>query len=363
MTTKGTPQMRRSLRAALLGTAVVATLALAGSALAANTGTVAVWHTPMALGSVQSTTVHFNVPQTTDPVAAVNIYVPSGYRVNASQTVGSNIGNVDATAFSYDNQLTLPLSGTVTVDDPSKHATDSAQCTGVAQSAAVWILNLSVAGNTIALPVYVNPTAGPEAALGAYKLTVCLAPWDIPESQGGAAQGAQVLDVLFTVNGIFTTPTGAGVSKWEELVTPYTPGKGTPNPAGTFEARAFVPLPIALTIKASYVKKTNTWKLSGKATEGGQAVAGLTVRIARGLSQGSVSIKSSTKTDASGNWKTAGHLSPKKTTYFRVSASVGERDFTATGCQSPATTVAPAGCVNATLPKWSATSVVVRVKR
>jgi hypothetical protein len=226
---------------------------------------------------------------------------------------------------------------------PSNFTAQSTACARTPTSAAVWILNLSIAGQTIALPVYVNPTAGPESALGAYKLTVCLAPWDIPESQGGAAQGAQVLDVLFTVNGIFTTPTGAGVSKWEELVTPYTPGKGTPNPAGTFEARAFVPLPIVLSVKATYTKKSNTWHLSGKATEGGQGVAGLTVRLARGLKQAGLAIKGSAKTDANGNWSASGKLSPRKTTYFRVSASVGERDFTATGCQSPATTVAPAG--------------------
>ena len=53
---------------------------------------------------------------------------------------------------------------------------------------------------------------------------------------------------------------------------------------------------------------------------------------------------------------------PRKTTYFQVSGSVDERDYTATGCQSPLSSVAPAGCVKATLSPWSAKSVVVRVK-
>jgi hypothetical protein len=355
--------MTRALRVAAVTAATIATLVFANAAFAANTGSIAVWHTPMVLAGSQSTTIHLTLPQADDPIAAINIYAPAGYGVKIDQPAGTNIGTVDATALSHTNNLTLPLSGQVVADSPSKYTAQSTACARTPTSAAVWILNLSVAGQTIALPVYVNPTVGPETALGAYKLTVCLAPWDIPESAGGAAQGAQVLDVLFTVNGVFTTPTGAGVSKWEELATPYNPGKGTPNPAGTFEARAFVPLPIALTIKASYVKKTNTWKLSGKATEGGQAVPDLPVRIARGLKQAGLAIKGSVTTDAAGNWKASGKLSPKKTTYFRVSASVGERDDTATGCQSPATTVAPAGCVKATLPKWSATSVVVRIKR
>jgi hypothetical protein len=362
MTTKGTPQMRRSLRAALLGTAVVATLALAGSALAANTGTVAVWHTPMALGSVQSTTVHFNVPQTTDPVAAVNIYVPSGYRVNASQTVGSNIGNVDATAFSYDNQLTLPLSGTVTVDDPSKHATDSAQCTGVAQSAAVWILNLSVAGNTIALPVYVNPTAGAETALGAYKISVCLPPPDVPVgTPGRSANGAQVLDAKFTVNGVIQPPTTGGVLRWEALVTPYTPKIGQVNRAGTFEARALVPLPIAATPKVKVNKKKHSYTITGRVTEGGLPVAGLALTYLTGAK--SATSKSGTiTTTAAGSFTKTGKVGKKKVLYAKVTGTTKERDATATGCQSPAPpTVAPGGCVSATLSPWTVTSAAVKI--
>jgi hypothetical protein len=74
-------------------------------------------------------------------------------------------------------------------------------------------------------------------------------------------------------------------------------------------------------------------------------------------------VKSSAKTGASGSWKASGKLVPKKTTYFQVSASVGERDYTSTGCQSPLTPFAPAGCVTATLSPWSAKSAVVRVKR
>ena len=50
---------------------------------------------------------------------------------------------------------------------------------------------------------------------------------------------------------IFTTPTGAGLLKWETLFTPYNPGKGTPNAAGTFEARALVPVPILLGLSAN----------------------------------------------------------------------------------------------------------------
>jgi len=170
-----------------------------------------------------------------------------------------------------------------------------------------------------------------------------------------------VLDVRFTVNGIFKTPVGGGLLKWDTLFTPYTPKTGKANPAGTFEARAFVPLPIILGLHKSYILRTNTWQLNGKVTEGGAPVPNLTVRIARGTSLKRLTQQSSTKTDANGNWKTAGHLSPKRTTYFQISGSVPERDYPA-GCAQPATQVAPAGCVSAKLSAWSSKSAPTVIK-
>jgi hypothetical protein len=353
--------MTRRLRTLLVAAAAAATLAFANAALAANTASIAVWHTPMVLAGSQSTTIHVSIPQTTDGIASVNIYVPSGYGATLGQPSATSIGTVDATALAHDGGLTLPLSGPVTTDDPAKHAADACS---PGTNAAVWNMNLSVAGQTLVVPIYVNPTAGAFTALGAYNLKICLPPWDVPPGTPGRAfQGAQLLDAKFTVNKILTTPTGAGLLKWETLFTPYTPGKGTPNLAGTFEARAFVPVPTLLGLRASYVKKTNTWKLGGTATEGGLPVAGLGIKIARGVSATKLTAKSAAKTGSTGAWSASGHLTPKKTTYFQVSAAVGERDYTATGCQGPLPTFAPGGCVTATLSPWTAKSIVVKVKR
>jgi hypothetical protein len=353
--------MTGHLRTVVVATVAVVTLVFANAAFAANTASVSVWHTPMVLAGSDSTTIHVSIPQTTDGIAAINIFVPAGYGVSLNQAPGTSIGNVDATALAHDNGLTLPLSGPVTTEDPAKHTTDPCSPT---TNAAVWNMNLSVAGQTLVVPIYVNPTAGPAAALGAYNLKICLPPWDTPVgSPGRAFQGAQLLDAKFTVNKIYTTPTGAGVMKWETLFTPYTPGKGTPNATGTFEARAFVPVPILLGAHVSYAKKTNTWTLSATATEGSLPLSGLTVKIARGLSATKLAVKSSATTGPTGAWKASGKLTPKKTTYFQASASVGERDYTATGCQNPLTPFAPAGCVTATLSPWSSKSAVIRLKR
>jgi hypothetical protein len=351
------------MKNAIAAAAAVAALVLAPAALAANTGTMWVSHAPLVLAGSKSTTIHVNLPQTDDPIAAINIYVPNSYTLTLNQAAGTTIGNVSATVFSHTQGLSLPLTGTVVAQAPSNFTTQSTQCTGSPTSQAVWLLDMTVAGQSIQLPLYVNATQGVEQTLGLEKLTVCLPPWDIPESLGGAAQGAQILDVLFTVNGVFTTPTAGGLSRWDALVTPYTPGTGKANPAGTFEMRAFVPLPVVLGLHATYLPKTNTFRLSGKVTEGGLPVPSLTLHIARGVSPSRLTQRSTTRTDANGNWKTAGHLSPRRTTYFQLNASVGEKESTyAAGCQSPATAVAPAGCVSATLSPWSMKSSVYTLK-
>jgi hypothetical protein len=354
------------MKRVIAGLAAVAALVVAQGALAANTGaantgTISVSHDPMVLAGSRSTTIHVTLPQADDPIAAINIYAPSGYTTNLSQAPGTTIGTVDATAFSHAAGIPVPLSGNVVVASPASFTQQSAQCAGVPTSAAVWLLNLAIQSQTIQVPAYVNPTAGAEQALGAEKISVCLTPWDVPEALGGAPQGAQVLDVRFTVNGVFTTPTGGNLLRWDTLFTPYTPGTGKPSLAGTFEARAFVPLPLVLGLHPTYASKTNTFRLSGTVTEAGLAVPDLTVHISRGIAPARLTQQSATRTGSNGAYRTAGHLKPRRTTYFRINASMPQRDFAA-GCQSPApAAIAPGGCVSATLSGWSVKSAVLRL--
>jgi hypothetical protein len=352
--------MKRLLRAAIAAAAAAATLAFASSALAANTGKLTVSYSPTTAGSTGSTTIKVEAPQSDDSIAAVNIFTGTNF-VNGGGAPNTQIGQVTATAFAHDQNLNLPLSGPVTTDDPAKYTTNACS---PGTNFAVWVMNLSAAGQTLAIPIFVNKATGPGAALGAYNLKICLPPWDVPAGTPGRAfQGAQLLDATLTLDKIFTAPTSAGVATWEALFTPYTPGKGTPNAAGTFEARAFVPLPVSLGIHTTYKRKANTWGLAGKITAGGQpAPAGTVVHISRGLAPSKLTSRSTTKVGAAGNWKTAGHLSPRKTTYFRISVSRPTSDYTSTGCANPQTAFAPAGCVSATLTGWSGTSAVVRVK-
>jgi hypothetical protein len=342
--------MKRGLT---LAAATAVALALAGVALAANTASISVTHTPMASSSSQATTIHVKIPQATDPIARIAIYVPNGYTANLSAAAGATIGQVSASAFAHDNGLVLPLSGAVVADSVAAHAADAALCSP--NPTAVWNLNLSVAGQSVTVPLYVSPTSGDEAALGAYRLVICLPPPDVPAgTPGRAVFGVQVLDALFTVNGIFTTPSSPTTAGWQALYTPYNPGVGTVNALGTFEAQALVGVPATVKMKAVGVKH-KTYKVTGTVTEGTSPGAGVAVTLYRG----SKKIAGAT-TGAGGTFSFSGKLA-KGTNAFQVRAAAPERTV---ACVSPLPpTVAPAGCTGATLSSWKAASATAKVKK
>jgi hypothetical protein len=323
----------------------VAALALAGNALAvqklslAQTGT--------------SVTVKASQANSDQQPAKLQIYVPSGYTLGTIPAAGTKVGTTTGVVFARDQGIPLPLSGDVLVDDPAKHTKDACS---PGSNVAVLILQLSVAGQTIALPLYINPTSAAEAGLGAIKLVVCLAPSDTPAgSPGRSPFGAQLLNASFTVDNLFTPP--AGATRWESLWTPYSAGTGIPNPAGTVEARAFVG-PGAITLSGRVTSKAKrTVALTGKVTASGVDVVGASVSL---LLNGKVRYKA--KTNAGGAYKFTLQKkknSPVTTTFFQSKVTVAEQDVTSTGCGSPA--LAPIPCVSATQGAFTAISNKIKI--
>ena len=343
--------MNRGIRAAIVAAVAAAVLAAAAAASAANTATVAV----STVGT--STTIHVNVPQTTDPIAAITFFIPAGWSANLGAAVGSSIGDVNAQANGHDVGLTLPLSGNVSVASPTAAAGDVCS---PGTHGAIWNLNLSVAGQTLVLPLYIDQTNAATAALGPYQMRICLPPWDVPVGTPGRAfEGAQLLDASFTVTNVFTAP-ASGLSVWNNLFTPYFPTKGLPNVAATFDARSLVGVP-ALSIKVG--KKGKSYAAGGKLTEGGLSVGGATVTLLRGASASKLAKIGTATTGAAGAWAKSGKVVGKKLAYFKATATVKERDATTTGCAQPLpASIAPGGCVSATLGAWSATSPVAKFK-
>jgi hypothetical protein len=334
--------MKTIIRLAVLALAGTTALALAGNALA--TQKLSVKQTTSSL------TIKVSQAQTDPQPLRISIYVPTGYTINTSAAPGAKIGSTSGTVFSRDANIPLPLSGDVVVVPPD---TNAPGCDPVPHI-AVWNLALSVAGQSINLPVHVDQLSGAEAALGSYKLVVCLAPDDVPVgTPGRSPNGARLLDATFTVDNVFTVP--AGQSVWKTITTPWA--GGVPNAAGTVETRAFV-ADGTVTLAKKVNVANRLVKFTGKVTQAGAAVAGANViLLVNGKSAGF-----SARSNASGNFSIVLRKKGKKTTStFQARATVAERDITSIGCASPTPGV-PGGCVSATASPFTAVSAKIRIR-
>jgi hypothetical protein len=335
----------------LIVSAVVAAFALAfaGSALAS--------YTPKLVVSQAGTktTIHVTIAKEDDATLKLTIYAPTTAPATLGQAPGSTIGTVSAqvNAKAISPDAILPLTGVVQVADGTAPALAAAatQCTQTTAHAATWVLVLTAAGQTLQVPAWVDPTAGAEAAFGAGKLTVCLPSPDIPTSAGGATFGAKLLDVNFTVDGIFGA-SSAPLAIWPSVFTPYVAGTGTPNPAGTVLALGIEAQP-TFTLAAKAGKKGKV-TFSGKLSASGIGGAGASIVISEGSKK-----LASTKTSASGSYTASAKLKKGSHT-VRAKATAADTDVTAQGCAA-----APAGapkCVSATVAGVSLTSNAVKVK-
>lgn len=334
--------MRSISKLAVLAACAFTALAYAANALAAPKLEVSQTASPSAV------TIKVSQPQTDNQPAKITIYVPTGYTATLGQPAGTVIGTTTGEVFARDLNIPLPLQGDVVVDNPANHLTDAC---APGTHAAVWILRLAVAGQTIALPVYVDPTAGAEAGLGVAKLVTCLGPADVPQgTPGRSPNGAQLLNASFTVNSVLTPPTST--QRWISFVTPYTTGNGVPNPTGTVEVQSIVgPGTVSLGAKVTSKKKKQV-TVSGLVRQGTAAVGGR------------VSILINGKARASATASAAGRYSKKvkgtgKRSTFQARVTVAARDLGAAGCVQ---SQAPIPCVDATAGGFTATSGKVTVR-
>jgi hypothetical protein len=336
--------MNTLLKLAVLAGAATAALALAGNALAVQKLSVSQTST--------SLTIKVSQAQTDPQPAKIQIFVPAGYSLNTSAAPGTTIGTTAGSVFARDANIPLPLSGDV-IAAPAN--TNAAPCfTGT--HTAVWLLRLQVAGQQIQLPIAVDQTTGVNAAFGALQLVTCLAPSDVPQgTPGRSPNGAQLLEATFTVNNIFTVPTGA--QTWKALTTPYTPATGVPNVAGSVETRAIVGGGELSIGKKVTSKARRTLRLSGKVTQSGAAVAGASVRLLLNGKLSRFRARSSSTGAYSIVLRKTGRVS---TTTFQARVTLSDRDVTSTACQGPTLPTFP--CVSATASGFTAVSKKLKVR-
>jgi hypothetical protein len=277
----------RERRLGILALACVVGLIATGAAFAAINPSLA------AITQVDGTVISYTQGQSDDPAALVSIYVPAEYTALLAQADGTVIGTVEARALATDlNNTILPLTGSIVVGTAATTVVVGGSnqtlgalataCTGTATHTAFWVLNLTASGQTLQVPAYVDdiPFDKPFGDFATDKIAFCLPPPDVPQgTPGRATLGAKLLNATLKTDNFSAPP---GVFTWHATVTPYSPGTGKANAAGTVEVQSTDRTPQSVTIAGKPGKKSKTAVVSGKVVAGGQGVSGASVSILRG---------------------------------------------------------------------------------
>lgn len=283
-------KIRERRRGMVLVTSVVA-LAFAGQAFAALTPSFT------ATTTGDATVVSYSQGAGDDSPAAITFYVAAGYDALLAQPEGDVVGKATGRAVAADlGGATLALSGpivaaaaTTTITSAGASVPLSAAaiaCTGTATHSAFWVLNLAASGQTLQVPAYVDdvPLGTPLAAIANTTIKICLPPADVPAGTPGRATfGAKLVSAQLAIDSVFSAAPGWYL--WHATVTPYSPGIGKANAAGTVEVQSLDRTPQQVTLNARAVKRTKkTAFVSGRVSTGERGVSGVDVSILIGKS-------------------------------------------------------------------------------
>ena len=329
--------MRRSVRLTVLASAAALALAVTAIAAASYTPSMGVFQETYKPSSAGAVTIVVAQEKVDDPTSRILIYAPPGYKATLTQAPGTTIGAVVADVQVLDlGPNALPLTGPVKADNPASYPAASNLCTPGVTHEAVWTLNAALPGQPAnPIPVYVDHTTGAEAAFSSLKLTVCFRDPTLPAADPRRSpNGTKFLDAAFSVKGVFTNPTSAGNQLWRSLFTPYTPGTGTPNAAGTREAQGVVPMPYNVSIKRIRKARPGFFRLAGTVNVAGSAPTGVGVKLFAGVrGKSGVNFKAVASTKTRKGKYVFNRRLPKKVTYLFV-----ERPPTSIACAVPLVT-------------------------
>lgn len=250
--------MRKSIRLGLLAVMGGAALVFAGVALAAYGPTLTV-SAGVTDSGTPTTDIAFFQTNSDDPTARAVILAPLGFTATLSQTPGTQIGTLDGSVFAGDlGGAIVPVDGTVVVGDPTNATLMGAaqQCTGVATHAAIWLLNVSAAGQSLPapVPVYVDPAAGLFASFASTSIILCLPHPSL------ATFKIKVLSATLHISSVFDNPATPGSYRWTAINTPWDPNNPTINPLGTIETQSIDRTPIEASFSAKLLTKTKRVK-------------------------------------------------------------------------------------------------------
>jgi hypothetical protein len=160
--------------------------------------------------------------------------------------------------------------------------------------------------------------------------------------------------------GVYTNPSTAGQYLWTSIWTPYNPGLGTANVAGTVSAVSATPLPVALTLRGTYRKATKSAALAGRISLAGQFQAGVRLPLFAGPSRAGLKRSGSTNvTRANGAFTAIKRM--VRTTFYQVRFAIPAVEQPSICASLPPPPALPR-CVTSTVGGFSVVSNILRVQ-
>lgn len=330
--------MKRSIRLTVLACAAALALAFAAMAAASYKPSMGIFQQSYVPGGSKPVAIVIAQEETDDPTARIVIYSPPGYTASLKQAPGTTIGDVVAHVKILDlGPNTFTLNGPVKVDAQTNPDIQALLklCTPGITHEAVWTLNAALANQKPnPIPIFVDHTSGPDAAFSSVKMTVCFRDPMLPASDPRRApNGLKFLDAAISVKSVFRNPTTAGDRLWRSLFTPYTPGTGVPNAAGTREAQGVVPMPYSISLKRIKARR-GYFRIAGRLNVGGSAPSGARLTLFAGVKgKNGVTFKAVAAAKTRRGIYVFNRRLPKKVTFFFV-----ERLPTTAACATPLVT-------------------------
>ena len=305
------------------------------------------WSANPHLGVKAVTEVVISVPAAAAEMGKVTVYVPAGYSLNPTAPPGSAEGHAFiATASDV-------AFGDLKAVDPAAYVNPpQAQACAPGQHAAVWTMDLEFlfSSKSVVVPIYIDPTSGDEATLGAYKLQACL-PLSAFASPGGSPLGSKVRGVGFEFTRL-GNPTSAAVYVWRAFVS-NPDANGNPDAATTYELRSDMPLPAGLTLNGKLDRRHHRALLSGRLTTDVATVSNVPVTLYRRGRGGFWTSVASTRTSAKGSYRFVHPIA--KTTVYSVEV------WAIAACNGGST--APNGCLSETRGAIDSRNVRIVIRR
>ena len=360
--------MTKTVRLILLASVCAVALSFGTNALAAYNPSLLTAGTSHGLGSRGPVVVGVGQGQNDDATGVITLYSPTGYGVTLTQAPGTRLGDLDA-IFRV-GTTPVQIQGTVTARDPGAY-TNQLQfpCGDGIRHEAVWLIESTLNNTRLEIPMFVDRTIGAEAQFSSAKMKLCFpSPYISPPQ--GAPSGASLIVAAFSIQGVFRNPVRRGSYPWNAVFTPFSPATGMLNPANAAQSTSYTRLPVALTVRATRVKRGQRTfaRVTACLTEAGGGVRGVRVNILAGRTARPVGRVGRPRTNSRGCATQLVRVR-YRVTFIRAGTSLPDRDVTdSPGC----TPVIPVGpgvnprCTSATLAPVIATlfsRTTARVRR